>query len=110
MPGVTSAAAATMSPLTGRDRGVEIAIKGESLLTRSERGIHINHVTPGYFNTMGVPLLVGRDFDARDSGMDTNVVIVNRKFAEHFFGSVDRSRPQVIMTDSTTPMQSLRRP
>jgi predicted permease len=46
----------------------------------------MNAVSPGYWKTMGVTLLEGRDFDARDSGTKTTVVIVNRKFATHFFG------------------------
>ncbi|HZI75697.1 MAG TPA: FtsX-like permease family protein, partial [Gemmatimonadales bacterium] len=35
---------------------------------------------------MGIPLLEGRDFDARDEGKRMSVAIVNRKFATHFFG------------------------
>jgi predicted permease len=36
---------------------------------------------------MGVPLLAGRDFDERDTGDRRTVAIVNRRFAEHFFGN-----------------------
>ena len=36
-------------------------------------------------------ILAGRDFDSRDEGEKATVVIVNRKFAEHFFGSVDKA-------------------
>ena len=51
----------------------------------------MNAVSPGYFATMGVPLLEGRDFDRRDvdKGKDAKVAIVNQQFARHFFG--DRS-------------------
>jgi predicted permease len=45
----------------------------------------INFVSPGYFQTMGVPLLEGRDFDRRDVGETKPVCIVNRTFAEHYF-------------------------
>jgi predicted permease len=47
----------------------------------------MNSVSPGYWKTMGIPLLEGRDFDSRDAGKKTTVAIVNRKFAEHFFGA-----------------------
>jgi ABC-type antimicrobial peptide transport system permease subunit len=45
----------------------------------------VNFVSPGYFRTMGVPLLEGRDFDARDVSGTSTVCIVNRTFAEHYF-------------------------
>jgi predicted permease len=47
---------------------------------------YMNSVSSGYFQTMGIPLLEGRDFDRRDYVKDSKVCIVNRKFAEHFFG------------------------
>jgi predicted permease len=55
-----------------------------------------NAVSPGYFATMGVPLLEGRDFDDRDSATIRHpgipfpvpkVVIVNEKLAKQYFGS-----------------------
>jgi predicted permease len=41
--------------------------------------------TPGYFETMGIPRLAGRDFN-HEAANTTRVGIVNRAFAEHFFG------------------------
>src|SRR6202044_1106418 len=40
--------------------------------------------TPGYFETMGIPRLAGRDF-SHEAANATKVAIVNRAFAEHFF-------------------------
>jgi putative ABC transport system permease protein len=42
-------------------------------------------VTPGYFRTIGMPLLAGRDFTERDDGNAAPVVIVNDAFAREFF-------------------------
>ena len=44
-------------------------------------------VTPGYFATMQVPLLAGRDFTDDDVVGKPNVAIVNVAFARHFFGT-----------------------
>jgi putative ABC transport system permease protein len=45
-------------------------------------------VTPGYFETMNIPLLAGRTFVRRDLETDTpTVVIVNESFARRYFGS-----------------------
>jgi predicted permease len=46
-----------------------------------------NAVSDGYFGTLGIPLLAGRDFDARDSRTAPRVVIVNESLARRFFGT-----------------------
>ncbi|MBI2688508.1 MAG: ABC transporter permease [Acidobacteria bacterium] len=45
---------------------------------------HVNRVGPGYFRTMGVPVLSGREFLDNDD----NVVVVNQTFARLAFGDV----------------------
>ena len=45
----------------------------------------MNALSPGYFKTMKIALLEGRDFTRADYKPNSNVAIVNRKFAEHFF-------------------------
>ena len=46
----------------------------------------MNALSPGYFKTMRIKVLEGRDFSARTSTRTPKVAIVNRKFAQHFFG------------------------
>ena len=46
----------------------------------------MNALSPGYFETMGIKLLEGRDFRATDIVENPKIAIVNRKFAQHFFG------------------------
>ena len=45
----------------------------------------MNALSPGYFETMKIPLLEGRDFRPLDAKENATVAIVNRRFAEHFF-------------------------
>jgi hypothetical protein len=51
-----------------------------------------NVVSPGYWKAMGVPLLQGREFDESDrtdpsdKNAAPNVAVVDRAFAEHYFG------------------------
>ena len=87
LPGVTSAAAGTMSPLSGLDRGVLIDISGEAQRPREERSIHINHVTPGYFSTMGIGLVRGRLFTPTDRAGSLRVAILNETAARAYFGA-----------------------
>ena len=43
-------------------------------------------IAPGYFSAMTTPLLDGRDFTVRDDGSTEPVIIVNRTFAQRYFG------------------------
>ncbi|HEY5551043.1 MAG TPA: ABC transporter permease, partial [Opitutaceae bacterium] len=46
-------------------------------------------VSPGYFATMGVPLVAGRDFNASDTAEGTTVAIINESFARQFWRGLD---------------------
>jgi len=90
MPGVVSASLAGSVPPTEWPGAVSIFHPGqepppEELQAREfELGLrtNINHVAPGYFRTLGIPLLEGRDFADRDRTGGAGVVIVSRKLAE----------------------------
>ena len=84
-PGVTAAAVSTMNPLSGRDRGVRIAIKGDSPAPERDRGIHINHVTARYFETVGIRLLAGRTFTPDDRASSLRVTVLNDTAARTYF-------------------------
>jgi predicted permease len=45
----------------------------------------MNALSPGYFETMKIPVVDGRDFRSSDAKKDATVAIVNRRFADHFF-------------------------
>ena len=49
----------------------------------------LNVVSPGYFETLRIPLLQGRDFDERDIGGAPRVAIVNAAMANHFWPEGD---------------------
>jgi predicted permease len=86
VPGVSSAAVATMNPLSGWHRGVRIAIHGPVQGPEKDRGVSINQVTDGYFETTGIRLLAGRVFTPRDRSGSLRVVILNETAVRAFFG------------------------
>jgi len=84
LPGVQRAAGAGSFPFTGAFSQSRFQIEGydhgEEEGVRSESQI----VTPGYFETLGIPLLTGRVFDETDSA-DVPIVIINESFARAYF-------------------------
>ena len=90
MPGVTAAALTDRVPLTGGTTPAPVAVMGTSLPPMSERPIANRHlVSPRYFETLGIPIRAGRDFDERDSSRVPHVVIVNETFARRHFPGED---------------------
>jgi predicted permease len=49
--------------------------------------IYRDLISPGYFDSMKIPLLEGRDFDLRDDGTSQKVMIVNQEFVRRFFAN-----------------------
>ena len=90
MPGVTAAALTSRVPLTGGRMPAPVAVMGKSLPPMSDRPIANRHlVSPRYFQTLGIPIRAGRDFDERDSARVPHVVIVNETFARQIFAGED---------------------
>jgi putative ABC transport system permease protein len=77
MPGVESAAHARMVPFGGNSSNDNVLTEGSDV----EKGVSwLNYLGPGYFQTMGTPLLAGRDFNDRDTATSVKVAIVNEAF------------------------------
>ena len=49
----------------------------------------MNEIGSGYFASLGIPLMTGRDFDDRDTTAGAKVAIVNEEFARYFFGGAN---------------------
>ena len=88
-PGVNAVAAATLSPLSGRDRGVRIVVVGGAPVSEAQEGIHLNHVTAGYFDVSGLRALSGRVFTDSDRSGSLRVAILNQTAAREYFGSAN---------------------
>jgi predicted permease len=62
-----------------------MAVEGYTYKDGEDQQMFMNSLSPGYFKTMNIPFLEGRDFTRLDAKRETTSAIVNRKFAEHFF-------------------------
>jgi predicted permease len=84
LPGVESAAQATVVPISGSGTGDDVWMSGSE---RSKaKSSWFSSVSPDYFKTLGTTLLAGRDFNDTDSPTSPKVAIVNEEFARQFTG------------------------
>ncbi len=85
-PGVKAAALAGVPVLNGDEWDMTMSVEGHQSKEGENMQLFFNELSPGYFQTMGIPLLEGRDFDRRDMREDAKVAVVNEATARHFFG------------------------
>jgi predicted permease len=83
--GVKSAALASVGILAGDEWDSTTGVEGHDAKDGEDMQAFMNALSPGYFRTMGISVIEGRDFTAADVKQDARQVIVNRKFAQHFF-------------------------
>jgi predicted permease len=95
IPGVESAAEINFLPFSGHDAESELTIAGRPPARPGEDlRFHFRAISPGYFQTMKVPVLRGRPFTAEDL-QTPNVVIVNETAAQAFWPGGDPVGGQV---------------
>jgi predicted permease len=75
--------------MSGRDRGVLIAVAGAPDRSERDRAIRLNQVTPGYFDTLGIRLLAGRLFTRNDQSNSLKVAVLNDTAARFYFGEAN---------------------
>jgi predicted permease len=85
IPGVRSAAIGVNPVLADNQDVSSIVVEGYQPKDDENINPWIDFVSPGYFSTMGIPMLRGRDFTARDQTGAPKVAIVNEIFAHYFF-------------------------
>jgi predicted permease len=83
IPGVQSAAVGLTLPY---ERAINSNVKlSDGKQAGQNVGTDVIYVTPGYFKTLEIPLLAGRNFNSGDRAGTQPVTIVNRTFASKFF-------------------------
>jgi predicted permease len=89
LPGVTSVATAQIGVITGQTRTSNVSVQGFEAAPDAETNANYNVVGPGFFRTLQIPLLSGRDFSDADIAGRPRVAIVNEKFANKLGPDVD---------------------
>ncbi|HEY6371009.1 MAG TPA: ABC transporter permease [Candidatus Sulfotelmatobacter sp.] len=91
LPGVRSAAGTTDPELANDNTSNNITLAGYTAKENENMNVESPYVSPGYFSTMGMSLLAGREFGERDRDGTQKVAVVNESFARHFFGEPQRA-------------------
>ncbi|HEV8253237.1 MAG TPA: ABC transporter permease, partial [Vicinamibacteria bacterium] len=85
LPGVRAVTLAEVAAMTGNESRSTMKIEGYTPQQGEDMNSNTNEVGPGYFSTMGMPLVAGREFDERDGPGAAKVAILNEVMARRFF-------------------------
>jgi predicted permease len=89
LPGVASAASSLLTPISHQGWNTRVYPEGYSSKSLRDTLVYFNRVSPGYFQTIKTPLLVGRDFSERDGLNSAGVMMIGESAARQFFGSAN---------------------
>jgi putative ABC transport system permease protein len=85
LPGVSSASSVIPLPLSGDLFRISFETEGRPIAKGDQPSADFFAIGDGYFKTLGVSMLQGRDFNERDAAKAPGVIIVNQSFAQKFF-------------------------
>jgi putative ABC transport system permease protein len=111
LPGAEEVGAAWPLPFSGDDAIISFDIQGRPSPPGQHPLADLAVVSPGYFHTMGISLLKGRDFSAHDEATSAPVVIISQSFARQYFPNQDpvgqHMQPGVSKSDKEPPMREI---
>ena len=107
LPGVDAAAFTRLLPLSDSSNSNGPILKeGETLPAGSAgRNIMTTVISPGYFNTMQIPFIEGRDFDDRDRLTTPRVVIVNQRMAQMLWPGESAIGKKIFIGEGSNPRE-----
>lgn len=83
-PEVHNVAYSAEGLIAGGEMGNNITVAGYT--GQDDEPPNQNWITPGFFSTLQVPLLAGREFTQQDTAASQRVAIVDQAFVKHYFG------------------------
>ena len=89
LPGVADATMVSSLPISGGDPNGDLTIDGITSVPGELGSASFRLALPGFFKTMGIPIVRGREFTAADDRQHEDVVIVNERMARRFWPSQD---------------------
>jgi len=87
LPDVKSATASVIPLMTDSNWSSTVRVEGYKSKEGEDMNPDVNGVGPGFFSTMGLPLIAGREFTVKDASGAPRVAIINETMAKYFFGN-----------------------
>ena len=85
IPGVRAASFSHLGLFSGGESGLGVEVEGYTPKGANDRDSAVDSVGPGYFSTLGVPIVLGREVLASDHAAAPKVCVINEAFAKRFF-------------------------
>ncbi len=89
LAGVESTAFAVVAVLQNDEWDRWVTVEGYTPKRGERPDPHVQYCSPGFFETLKIPVLLGRDFTSRDIDGAPQVGIVNQKFVRRYFGTAN---------------------
>jgi putative ABC transport system permease protein len=89
LPGIRAIGAISHLPLSGANAGRALTVEGYAPKEGESVGASYRLTCPGYFATLGIQMIEGRDFNHRDATRGVPVVIINRAMADAYWKKGD---------------------
>jgi predicted permease len=86
LPGITAASYSDNGLFADRESGTRIHVNGFVPSSPKDSNARFDQVGPGYFSTVGIPMLLGRDFADTDIANAPRVTVINENMAKFYFG------------------------
>jgi predicted permease len=102
LPGVISASLSSNTPLSGGIWSEPVSVNGQP---PTQESVHVNSIAPRFFETLGTPLVLGRDFSERDGLGASGVAMVNENFVRRYLPEGHPLGQQISLPGSSHTME-----
>ncbi len=85
VPGIQGATYSENGLFSGSESADEVDVEGFKASKQDEKFSRFDAVGPQYFSTVGIPLILGREFGPQDTAAAPQVCVINEAFAKKFF-------------------------
>jgi predicted permease len=105
IPGLRGATVSKDGLFSHSESADPIAVEGYTPKADEEMHSRMDHVGPGYFSTLGIPILMGREIEAQDTAVSVRAAVINQTFARRFFPTTNPIGKHVRDTYSGNPAE-----